>query len=219
MGQRIRTRLGRYDAALAAPSGGDDPPVWAADLGAVGAHRDAVREGKPEPAVDSLASLPRSARPADDWAGTKAQRSTVAEGAAADALYRGDRRLSRIHKRDARRGPKPTSFYGECRARAAVDARDQLRLAHERYREGMEAFAERPAAALAPERRCAKAPPRHSTNYPRSSRSPSAPPGEDKPRDRRPALISTPVGALNSLGNSDRSRKEIRSALSDAGAV
>ena len=144
--------LGRYDDALAAAERAvTDPhglglPIWAlSEL-----TEAAVRAGKPERAVDPLAQLAEiSEASATDWAlGSHARcAALLAEGAAADALYREAlERLSRIHTRGCETQARTHLVYGEWLRREGrrVDAREQLRLAHERYTEmGMEAFAER----------------------------------------------------------------------------
>jgi DNA-binding CsgD family transcriptional regulator len=121
-------------------------PIWAlSEL-----IEAAVRAGKPERAVDPLAQLAEiSEASATDWAlGSHARSAALlAEGAAADALYREAlERLSRIHTRGCETLARTHLVYGEWLRREGrrVDAREQLRLAHERYTEmGMEAFAER----------------------------------------------------------------------------
>jgi len=121
-------------------------PIWAlSEL-----IEAAVRAGKPERAVDPLAQLAEiSEASATDWAlGSHARSAALlAEGAAADALYREAlERLSRIHTRGCETQARTHLVYGEWLRREGrrVDAREQLRLAHERYTEmGMEAFAER----------------------------------------------------------------------------
>ena len=144
--------LGRYDDALAAAERAvTDPhglglPIWAlSEL-----IEAAVRAGKPERAVDPLAQLAEiSEASATDWAlGSHARSAALlAEGAAADALYREAlERQSRIHTCGCETQARTHLVYGEWLRREGrrVDAREQLRLAHERYTEmGMEAFAER----------------------------------------------------------------------------
>jgi DNA-binding CsgD family transcriptional regulator len=110
----------------------------------------AVRSGKPERAVGPLARLAEICEASGtDWAlGSHARDAAMlAEGAAAEALYReAIERLSRIHTRGCETLARAHLLYGEWLRREGrrVDAREQLRLAHELLAEmGMEAFAER----------------------------------------------------------------------------
>jgi DNA-binding CsgD family transcriptional regulator len=110
----------------------------------------AVRSGKPERAVGPLAQLAEiCGASGTDWAlGSHARGAAMlAEGAAAEALYReAIERLSRIHTPGCETLARAHLLYGEWLRREGrrVDAREQLRLAHELLAEmGMEAFAER----------------------------------------------------------------------------
>ena len=126
-------------------------PIWAlSEL-----IEAAVRAGKPERAVDPLAQLAEiSEASATDWAlGSHARSAALlAEGAAADALYREAlERLSRIHTRGCETQARTHLVYGEWLRREGrrVDAREQLRLAHERYTEMGGSVTARSAAANA----------------------------------------------------------------------
>ena len=142
--------LGRYDDALAAAeraaegARGLGTPTWVlADL-----IEAAVHSGKPERAAGPLARLTEIAEAnGTDWAlGFLARsRALLAEGEAAEPLYReGIERLGRTRIRVAL--ARTLLVYGEWlrRENRRVDAREQLRAAHEMLTDvGMEAFAER----------------------------------------------------------------------------
>jgi tetratricopeptide (TPR) repeat protein len=141
--------LCRYDAAMdAAKRASDD-----GDFGYSGAAlpelvEGATRSGQPDVAAGALARLEQRALAArTDWAlGILARsRALMSEGDDADALYREaierlERTLIRVELARAR------LLYGEWLRREGrrMDARDQLRSAHEMFsRFGAEAFAER----------------------------------------------------------------------------
>ena len=142
--------LGRYDDALAAAeraaegARGLGVPTWVlADL-----IEAAVHSGKPERAAGPLARLTEIAEAnGTDWSlGFLARsRALVAEREAAEPLYReGIERLGRTRIRVAL--ARTMLVYGEWlrRENRRVDAREQLRAAHEMLTDvGMEAFAER----------------------------------------------------------------------------
>ena len=142
--------LGRYDDALAAAeraaagARGLGVPTWVlADL-----IEAAVHSGKPERAAGPLARLTEIAEAnGTDWAlGFLARsRALLAEREAAEPLYReGIERLGRTRIRVAL--ARTMLVYGEWlrRENRRVDAREQLRAAHEMLTSvGMEAFAER----------------------------------------------------------------------------
>jgi DNA-binding CsgD family transcriptional regulator/tetratricopeptide (TPR) repeat protein len=144
--------LGRYDDALAAAERAVDDPrglgpsAWAlAEL-----IEAAVRSGQPERAVGPLAQFAELANAAGtDWAlGTHARAAAMlAEGATAERLYReAIERLSRIHIRGSQTLARAYLLYGEWlrREHRRVDAREQLRIAHEMLADmGADAFAER----------------------------------------------------------------------------
>jgi DNA-binding CsgD family transcriptional regulator len=142
--------LGRYDEALAAAQ---EASVYPYDFlystwGLVELIEAAVRSGKPEPAADALHRLSDHTRAGGtDWAlGIEARsRALVSAGDAAERLYReAIERLGRTRIRgDLARAHL---LYGEWlrREKRRVDARTQLRTAHELFTEmGFEAFAER----------------------------------------------------------------------------
>ena len=152
--------LGRYDDALAAAErAADDPhglgtPMWLlAEL-----VEAAVRSGQPERAAGPLAQLAEIAEATGtDWAlGFHARsRALLSDGATAERLYReAVERLGRTRIRVAH--ARAHLLYGEWLRRESrrVDAREQLRAAHEMLADmGMEAFAERARRELAGHRR------------------------------------------------------------------
>ena len=145
--------LGRYEDALAAAERaaedprGLGPSIWVlAEL-----IEAAVRSGQ-------AGARGRSARPArrdrrrpaartGRSGSTRAAAAMLAEGAAAERLYReAIERLSRIHIRGSQTLARAHLLYGEWlrREHRRVDAREQLRVAHAMLADmGMEAFAER----------------------------------------------------------------------------
>jgi DNA-binding CsgD family transcriptional regulator len=142
--------LGRYDDALAAAErAAEDPhglgtPMWVlADL-----IEAAVRSGKPERADGPLAQLTEIAEAnGTDWAlGSLARARALRSGAhAAEPLYReAIERLGRTRIRVSL--ARALLVYGEWlrRENRRVDAREQLRAAHTMLADsGMQAFAER----------------------------------------------------------------------------
>jgi DNA-binding CsgD family transcriptional regulator len=147
--------LGRYDDALAAARQATEYPddfafFWWGLLELIEA---AVRCGKTELAVDALSWLSESTAPSGtDWAlGVEARsRALVTEGDAAARLYRqAIERLERTRLRVYL--ARAHLLYGEWlrRERRRLDAREQLRRAHELFTQfGMEAFAERARVEL-----------------------------------------------------------------------
>jgi DNA-binding CsgD family transcriptional regulator len=141
--------LGRYEDALAAAQ----RACAYEDLGLFGwALEELVeagaRSGNPEVALDALLRLEEETRAAGtDWAlGILARsRALVSDGDAPDALYReAIERLGRT--RIAVHSARAQLLYGEWLRRESrrVDAREQLRAAHETFsRIGADAFAER----------------------------------------------------------------------------
>ena len=142
--------LGRYEDALAAAE------QAAEDLHELGLStwvptefiEAAVRSGDPERAVGPLQRLQEISRAAGtDWAlGVEARsRALLSDGAAAERLYReAIERLGRTRIRVAL--ARAHLLYGEWlrRQRRRMDAREQLRIAHQLYSSmGMEGFAER----------------------------------------------------------------------------
>jgi DNA-binding CsgD family transcriptional regulator len=113
----------------------------------------AVRSGNPELAADALGRLTQTtAASGTDWAlGIEARsRALLTEGQAAETLYReAIERLARTRLRVEL--TRAHLVYGEWlrRERRRLDAREQLRHAHEQFTEfGMEAFAERARVEL-----------------------------------------------------------------------
>jgi DNA-binding CsgD family transcriptional regulator len=145
----LNNGLGRYEAAMdAAKRGSDD-----GDFGYSGAAlpelvEAATRCGKPEVAAAALPRLEERTRAAGtDWAlGVLARsRALLSEGEDADALYR--EAIERLERTRVRiELARARLLYGEWLRREGrrVDARDQLRAAHEVLSHaGAEAFAER----------------------------------------------------------------------------
>ncbi len=142
--------LGRYqDALAAAEQAAEDPhelglSTWVPTE----IIEAAVRSGDPERAAGPLRRLQEISRAAGtDWAlGVEARsRALLSEGAAAERLYReAIERLGRTRIRVAL--ARAHLLYGEWlrRENRRVDAREQLRTAHQLYSSmGMEGFAER----------------------------------------------------------------------------
>jgi DNA-binding CsgD family transcriptional regulator len=141
--------LGRYEAALAAVLPAErfyteGPAIWAlTEL-----IEAAVRLGQPERARHAFERVRETTRAAGtDWAlGIEARlRALLSDGDDADALYL--EAISRLGRTRIRVQLARTQLlYGEWlrRERRRLDAREQLRTAHEFFRDaGMEAFAER----------------------------------------------------------------------------
>jgi len=145
----LNNGLGRYEAAIDGARRGSDDGDW----GYAGATlpelvEAATRAGKPEIAAAALARLEERTRAAGtDWAlGVLARaRALTGEGDTADALYR--EAIERLERTRIRvELARARLLYGEWlrRENRRVDARDQLRTAHEMFgRIGAEAFAER----------------------------------------------------------------------------
>jgi DNA-binding CsgD family transcriptional regulator len=144
--------LGRYEDALAAAERavadphGLGPSIWElAEL-----VEAAARSGQAERAMGPLVQFGELANAAGtDWAlGIHARAAAmVAEGAAAERLYReAIERLARISPRGCATLARAHLLYGEWlrRQHRRVDAREQLRIAHEMLADmGADAFAER----------------------------------------------------------------------------
>jgi DNA-binding CsgD family transcriptional regulator/DNA polymerase III delta prime subunit len=141
--------LGRYEAALAAvlpaePFYTEGPAIWAlTEL-----IEAAVRLGQPERAQRAFERVEETTRAAGtDWGlGIEARmRALLSDGDDADELYR--EAISRLGRTNIRVQLARTQLlYGEWlrRQRRRLDAREQLRTAHEFFRDaGVEAFAER----------------------------------------------------------------------------
>jgi DNA-binding CsgD family transcriptional regulator len=147
--------LGRYDDALAAAKKATEYPqdlaffMW----GLVELIEAAARSGKPELAADGLRRLSEKTRTSrTDWAlGVEAQsRALVSEDDVVEPLFReAIERLERTRVRVAL--ARTHLLYGEWlrRERRRLDAREQLRHAHEMFTDfGMQAFAERARVEL-----------------------------------------------------------------------
>ena len=141
--------LGRYDAALAAALPAErfyteGPAIWTlTEL-----IEAAVRSGQPERAHRAFERVQETTRAAGtDWAlGIEARlRALLSDDDQADALY--TEAISRLDRTSIRVQLARTHLlYGEWlrRQRRRLDAREQLRTAHEFFRDaGVEAFAER----------------------------------------------------------------------------
>ena len=141
--------LGRYEDALAAArEAAKYEELSAPNWGSVELIEAAARSGATELATDALERLSEATRASGtDWAlGVEARsRALLSEGDAAECLYREaierlDRTRIRVELARAR------LLYGEWLRREGrrLDAREQLRVAHEMFTTiGTEAFAER----------------------------------------------------------------------------
>jgi DNA-binding CsgD family transcriptional regulator len=147
--------LARYELALAAAEQAADDPreLWFSTWATIEAIEAATRSGQAERAADSLGRLVAVTRASGtDWAlGIEARsRALLSHGEATETLYREaidrlDRTRVRVDLARAR------LLYGEWlrRERRRLEAREQLRIAHERFTDfGMEAFAERARVEL-----------------------------------------------------------------------
>jgi DNA-binding CsgD family transcriptional regulator len=147
--------LGHYEQALAAAqhAAGDTHASWWRHWGSVELIEAATRSGEAELAVDALAQLSETtAASGTDWAlGVEARsRALLTDGEAAEPLYReAIQRLERTRVRVEL--ARAHLVYGEWlrRERRRLDAREQLRAAHELFTEFcMDAFAERARVEL-----------------------------------------------------------------------
>ncbi len=141
--------LGRYDDALAAAREATEYPEDLAffNWGLVELIEAAARSGKPELAADALARLSQTtAASGTDWAlGVEARSRALLTGReAAETFYR--QAIQALERTRVRvELARAHLLYGEWlrRERRRLDAREQLRQAHELFTEfGMEAFAE-----------------------------------------------------------------------------
>jgi DNA-binding CsgD family transcriptional regulator len=145
----LNNGLGRYEIALASAEEGceyDDFGLFGYLLAEL--IEAAVRSGAHEKAAEALRRLEeRTAAAGTDWAlATEARsRALLSEGWAADSLYR--EAIERLERtRIAAHLARAHLVYGEWlrRENRRVDAREQLRAAHEMFTHfGAEAFAER----------------------------------------------------------------------------
>jgi DNA-binding CsgD family transcriptional regulator len=146
--------LGRYEDALAAAQRANEHPEELWSTGVLSELIEAAtRSGMPVRAADALQQLSEMARASGtDWAlGTEAYaRALLSEDELAESLYReAIERLGRTGVRAAL--ARARLLYGEWlrRERRRLDAREQLRTAHEMFASmGAEAFAERAAREL-----------------------------------------------------------------------
>jgi DNA-binding CsgD family transcriptional regulator len=147
--------LGRYAEALAAAqqAAEDDNATWSRNGGLVELIEAAARSGKAGIAADALGRLAQTtAASGTDWAlGLEARgRALVSDDETADCLFReAIERLARTRVRVEL--ARTHLLYGEWlrRTRRRLDAREQLRHAHELFtRFGMHAFAERARVEL-----------------------------------------------------------------------
>jgi DNA-binding CsgD family transcriptional regulator len=147
--------LGRYQEALAAAEQASEraedlgPSNWSlAEL-----VEAAVRSGEAGAAADALERLTQTTRPSgNNWAlGIEARsRALVSDGEEAEVFYR--QAIERLERTRVRvELARAHLLYGEWlrRENRRLDAREQLRTAHESFTEfGMEAFAERARVEL-----------------------------------------------------------------------
>jgi DNA-binding CsgD family transcriptional regulator len=151
----LHNGLGRYKEALAEArqTAADKYTSWWRNWGLVELIEAATRSGTPELAVDALGQLSQATGASGtDWAlGVEARsRALLAGGEAAEALYR--EAIERLERTRVRvELARAHLLYGEWlrRERRRLDARGQLRIAHELFTEfGMEAFGERARVEL-----------------------------------------------------------------------
>ena len=151
----LHNGLGQYEEALvtAEQAAEDSYAVWFSTWGLVELIEAAARSGKPEIAADALRRLSQTtAASGTDWAlGIEARsRALLADNETAERLYReAIARLARTRVRVEL--ARAHLLYGEWlrRERRRLDAREQLRAAHELFTDfGMEAFAERARVEL-----------------------------------------------------------------------
>jgi DNA-binding CsgD family transcriptional regulator len=153
----LHNGLGRYEEALAAArqAAADSREARVATWGLVELEliEAAARSGEPDLAADGLRRLSERTRVSGtDWAlGVEARsRALLTEGEAAEAAYR--EALEALERTCVRVDlARAHLLYGEWlrRERRRLDARDQLRTAHEMFSQfGLEAFAERARVEL-----------------------------------------------------------------------
>jgi DNA-binding CsgD family transcriptional regulator len=151
----LHNGLARYEEALAAAEQAAANPreLWFSGWGLVELIEAAARSGKTKRAADALELLTETTQPrGTDWGLSVEARSRALlnDGAAAEALYR--EAIDRLEGTRLRADlARARLLYGEWlrRERRRLDAREQLRSAHDRFTEfGMEAFAERARVEL-----------------------------------------------------------------------
>jgi DNA-binding CsgD family transcriptional regulator len=151
----LHNGLARYeDAFVAARQTGEETNAsWWRNWGLVELIEAGVRSGRAEVAADALGRLSETtAASGTDWAfGIEARsRALLTEGSAAETLYR--RAIGALERTRVRADlARARLLYGEWlrRERRRLDAREQLRIAHELFGEfGMTAFAERARVEL-----------------------------------------------------------------------
>src|SRR5215216_1577000 len=142
--------LGRYDRALASAqrAAAETPQLQFSSWASTELIEAAVRTGKPDVAAGALEQVMAATAPSNtDWGrGMQARcRALLSEGEDADRLHReAIERLARTRRRPEL--ARAHLLYGEWlrRENRRVDARVQLRAAHEQFASiGMEGFAER----------------------------------------------------------------------------
>jgi DNA-binding CsgD family transcriptional regulator len=151
----LHNGLARYEEALAAAEQAAANPreLWFSGWGLVELIEAAARSGKTKRAADALELLTETTQASGtDWGLSVEARSRALlnDGAAAEALYR--EAIDRLEGTRLRADlARARLLYGEWlrRERRRLDAREQLRSAHDRFTEfGMEAFAERARVEL-----------------------------------------------------------------------
>jgi len=151
----LHNGLGHYEQALPAAQHATEDPreVRLVPWGLVELIEAAARCGKPDLAADAHGRLSQTtAASGTDWAlGIEARsRALLTEGDAAELLYR--QAIEALERTRVRvELARAQLVYGEWlrRERRRLDAREQLRTAHQRFTEfGMEAFAERARVEL-----------------------------------------------------------------------
>jgi DNA-binding CsgD family transcriptional regulator/tetratricopeptide (TPR) repeat protein len=147
--------LGRYEDARAAAEAAISAPLdmFAAMWSLPELVESAARTGAPDVARDAVERLTETTRPAGtDWGlGVEARsRALVSEGSVAEGLYR--EAVERLRRTKLRTDlARAHLLYGEWlrREQRRVDARAQLRVAHDHFTSmGMDAFAERARTEL-----------------------------------------------------------------------
>ena len=151
----LHNGLGQYQDALAAAeqAAEDDRELWFSRWGLVELIEAAARSGNVELAADAVGRLSHiTAVGGTDWAlGVEARsRALLSHREAAEAFYR--QAIEALERTRVRfELARAHLLYGEWlrRERRRLDAREQLRTAHELFTEfGMEAFAERARVEL-----------------------------------------------------------------------